>query len=354
MPGYNNNDNNETVLTLILKILDEASPVLKKLKESLSPLEKGIGDANNALGSLKASFVVTAGIVLSILSVIAAVVSLYTTDKAFKDVESNLNKLKDLMKNLKGETNSIKTSLSGLDEKLNKVFEAFPNKRAQALKAAMAIRDVFQRTYEGVKVDSGRGFLDLDDLAKTLQDALDKLGDSLNVDIPKLSSESLSSIEQDVNAMKEQFSSLDPQLDKQLTIDTTDVPFAVASVQSYLDSIPDVTVKKVIVQMYTQASPVRPFGEGMAHVRRELESLPQGQDFTLKFNRRSAQLPAGLYSGGGGGAPATTAAGASFAPVININGAQGGGREMARDLDRELARLWRTRRSHLREAMDHA
>jgi hypothetical protein len=41
-----------------------------------------------------------------------------------------------------------------------------------------------------------------------------------------------------------------------------------------IEAIPDVTRKTVILEYKTMASPVRPFSEGMEHIRRMMESLP--------------------------------------------------------------------------------
>ena len=125
-------------------------------------------------------------------------------------------------------------------------------------------------------------------------------------------------------------------------LDVSQALAAASAVKASIDIIPDVTVKTVVLDFKTQASPVMPFTEGIRHIRSMLESLPKEGSYTVK----ASGLP-GRAAAGGGGARHVT-----FSPTINIRGAGGGtGGELARELDAELARLWRYRRSELRRAM---
>jgi len=135
-------------------------------------------------------------------------------------------------------------------------------------------------------------------------------------------------------------------------MDATQAVAAVAEVRAALDAIPDVTYKSVVMQYMTQASPVRPFTEGMQHIRQMMDSLPTETTHTIKYANQLAGQPAsstGAASQRGG-----VLAPVSFAPSISINLTSSGGTvdgaTLARDLDRELASLWKSNRSELRRA----
>ncbi|GAB4389053.1 MAG: hypothetical protein Kow0025_12060 [Thermodesulfovibrionales bacterium] len=138
-------------------------------------------------------------------------------------------------------------------------------------------------------------------------------------------------------------------LSRALDLDVSEALGAASQVKRLLDSIPDVTVKTVVMEFKTQASPVMPFSEGIRHIRAMMESLPTGGDYTMRVSgldgvrARATEAPRGAGASGAGHV--------TYAPTINIRGAGGSGPGLAREVDAELARLWRYGRSELRRAM---
>jgi hypothetical protein len=136
---------------------------------------------------------------------------------------------------------------------------------------------------------------------------------------------------------------------KSLRLDATQAMAAALRVQAAIDSIPDVTYKTVIVRYQTMASPLMPFTEGIRHIRSMMESLPTEGAYTVRV-RGTPSRPEGTSRG-----ITEVRQGISFAPTIDIHSGGGGGgdgRALARDVDRELARMWRYNRSELRRAMN--
>ncbi|MBI5634855.1 MAG: hypothetical protein HZA15_15415 [Nitrospirae bacterium] len=95
-----------------------------------------------------------------------------------------------------------------------------------------------------------------------------------------------------VEHYKTQIIELDTELSRQriLTIDAGSAKQAISEVQAALASIPDITYKQVIVQYFTQASPVRPFTEGMQHIAAMMDSLPTESRHTVKFGDLTGRL----------------------------------------------------------------
>lgn len=181
------------------------------------------------------------------------------------------------------------------------------------------------------------------------------------------------------------------QLDKALALDVTDAVTGASEVVAALAAIPDVTQKSVVIEYQTMASPIRPFTEGIGYVKDKMESLPGEGTYTVKYaieeppvaqdvqvSSQAAQQTAAGESpataqasaaqqaqpapGVADTAPAAQPAGEAasytqaitFAPTVTINhqttsgGVAGDARAMARTLDEEFARMWRTNRSELR------
>lgn len=142
--------------------------------------------------------------------------------------------------------------------------------------------------------------------------------------------------------------------ERSLAVDASGALAAVASVGAALDAIPDVTTKSVVIQYYTQASPVMEFSSGIAYIKERMEALPSEGAYTVKY--------AGVPEAGGAGGGATVASSPSgggttnFSASITVNagnagGTGSGGAAIARDIDAALADLWRYNRSALRKAV---
>ena len=145
-------------------------------------------------------------------------------------------------------------------------------------------------------------------------------------------------------------------LEKRISLDVGQALSGARSVREAIDAIPDMSVKTVVVRYQTQASPIRPFSEGIEYIKKKMESLPSGGDYTMRFG-----------SGRGGtGSPVPSGPGivdkggqVPFSPTINLTVTGSGAastegatlaREIAKELDSALADLWRTNRSELRRA----
>ena len=139
-------------------------------------------------------------------------------------------------------------------------------------------------------------------------------------------------------------------LEKRISLDVGQALSGARSVRDAIDAIPDSSVKTVVVRYQTQASPIRPFSEGIEYIKKKMESLPTGGDYTMKFGRFGAQ---GVQ---GGQNPTRQERGGlvpPFAPVVNLTVNGGGmpvGTALAREVDLALADMWRTNRSELRRA----
>ena len=156
--------------------------------------------------------------------------------------------------------------------------------------------------------------------------------------------------EESASGLLETLRALDAvSLDKRVDLDVSGALEGARAVGQAIDAIPDTSVKTVILRYQTQASPIRPFGEGIEHIKKKMESLPTGGDYTMRFR-------------GGAGSPVPSGPGivdkggqVPFSPTINLtvtgSGTAGAdGATLARELDRALADLWRTNRSELRRA----
>ncbi len=160
------------------------------------------------------------------------------------------------------------------------------------------------------------------------------------------------SAEQSASGLLETLSALEAvSLDKRVGLDVSGALEAARAVEQAIDAIPDMSIKTIVLRYQTQASPIRPFGEGIEQIKKKMESLPTGGDYTMRIGSgrqggplsREAETP----SSGRGLVP-------PFAPVVNLSVNGGGsmpeGATLAREIDMALADLWRTNRSELRRA----
>lgn len=182
------------------------------------------------------------------------------------------------------------------------------------------------------------------ELAEAIEAAAPKLSLTLGLDA--------SAAAASVQGIAEAISALDTSASLQM--DASQAIAAVAEVSSALDAIPDVTYKSVVMQYMTQASPVRPFTEGMQYIKQTMDSLPKETTHTIKYAGQPASANGAQPSAASGSASQGAGAAASFSASISINlsssGAQTDGATLAREIDRELASLWKGNRSELRRA----
>ncbi len=145
-------------------------------------------------------------------------------------------------------------------------------------------------------------------------------------------------------------------LNKRVDLDVSAALEGARAVGRAIDAIPDTSVKTVILRYQTQASPIRPFSEGIEQIKKKMEALPSGGDYTMRFGSGR----------GGAGSPVPSGPGivdkggqVPFSPTINLTVTGSGGgmpggatlaRGLAKELDSALADLWRTNRSELRRA----
>ena len=157
------------------------------------------------------------------------------------------------------------------------------------------------------------------------------------------------SAEQSASGLLETLSALEAvSLDKRINLDVSGALEAARAVEQAIDAIPDMSIKTIVLRYQTQASPIRPFGEGIEQIKKKMESLPTGGDYTMKFGPQGGgeNSSTASFPNGRGLAP--------FAPVVNLLTNGGGGMPegatLAREIDQALADLWRTNRSELRRA----
>jgi hypothetical protein len=153
----------------------------------------------------------------------------------------------------------------------------------------------------------------------------------------------LHTIGKNIFSLEERLLELDAYLNKTLAVDTTGALRAVEEVKAAINAIPDISYKTVIIQYKTQASPVMPFTEGIKHIKSLMESLPTGQDYTVRFQNHRAPADTSRHQ---------STQNITFSPTINITSTSGkDGEALAREIDRKLAEMWRYNRSELRRAM---
>lgn len=214
-------------------------------------------------------------------------------------------------------------------ENLKKALESVADSNAETqAEMAASIEDAYLKALKSIEGS-------VDSIQASLDDIRGAIADPFVVIV------SADSAIADVDRLSSLLEGLD--LQKTLTLEVDDAIAGAGAVRAAIDAIPDVSYKEVIVQYKTQASPVRPFTEGIEYIRSMMESLPRESSHTVRYS--SAE-----------GASARTASGAStgaasFSPSINITMAGGGstdGASLARQIDAELARLWKYNRSELR------
>jgi len=133
---------------------------------------------------------------------------------------------------------------------------------------------------------------------------------------------------------------------KVLTFDVSGALAGVWRIKAAIDSIPDITTKTVIIKYKTQASPVMPFSEGIRYIKEKMNSLPRGGDYI--FRDRKVGTSSDYQTNTMVRSPRQI----TFSPTINVHGASDQRSVvLARELDLELARMWRYKRSELRKAV---
>jgi hypothetical protein len=190
-------------------------------------------------------------------------------------------------------------------------------------------------------------------------------------------------------------------VEKTFRLDISSAFSAIEQVKSALASIPDVTVKTVVMKYETQASPLMPFTEGIDHIKGLMESLPGEGTYRVKFMGQASPEKGitetvsdvmGMIGGlsdflskpsdywtilwrddpmrarGEAGQITNTIdrltdflekysknlesgkqGNITFSPTININGSGKDGGALAKEIDHELAGMWRADRSELKK-----
>lgn len=93
-----------------------------------------------------------------------------------------------------------------------------------------------------------------------------------------------------IEAVKKEIMALYDQIDRQriLSIETKGALEGIKEVQRFLDKIPPITYKQVVIEYFTKASPIMPFTEGMSKIQAMMTSLPKEGEFTMKFGQLAA------------------------------------------------------------------
>jgi len=252
------------------------------------------------------------------------------TNKAIKDLRNDVSGLKE----------QIEKSISPL-EKFHEAEQKNIESSGKLIEAIKKEIEFYDQYISDMKRDfEGEPYLDLSDLYGTresLINTLNKLQGNLpNYDdfknnfsglkdyFEKNFKSPVSDCITEIENLKSSISSIDDLLEKTLFIDTSQALGAIWEVNSALASIPDITYKSVVVQYYTQSSPVRPFSEGMAYIKSQMESLPNESAHTVRYSDRGA----GGSAGGG--------IVVNLSPTLNISGA-GDGTKIAREFQERLA-----------------
>jgi len=260
------------------------------------------------------------------------------------------NTLLDYWDRLKGnsEIRDLSNDIGELTTKVEQIIsplEKFHDAEQQKIGSSERLRKEIEATIEEIKFYDryipdlkrdfeGEPYLDLSDLYGTRKSLIDKLnelqGNPPNYDfsgledyIEKNFKSPVSDCITEIERLKSTLNSIDDLTEKTLHVDTTQALDAIWEIQSALASIPDITYKSVVVQYYTQSSPVRPFSEGMAYIKSQMESLPNESAHTVRYSDRGA--------GGGAGGIVV-----NLNPTVNISGA-GDGTKIAREFEERLA-----------------
>jgi DNA repair ATPase RecN len=283
-------------------------------------------------------------------------VEIKADDHASSEIDSVNRNITSLFRNVSG----IITKLEKRIELANKIGEFL----ADIPEMVQNYFDFVAKLYESIKGPLGDAVSELANKMKSLDNALDpslaweeriKILDEIVESYRNVSSEIDRLFEEvkkfkltiDIEEAKYNIDHLDKRLQSlMLNIDASQALAAVSAVKKRIDSIPDVSVKTLIMRVVTQASPVRPFSEGMDYVEDRLRKLPSGTDYTVRVRGHDSGKPLP--------APTASSAGVSFSPTMHVHVSGAGassGRALAREMDRALSDLWRTNRSELRRTM---
>lgn len=318
---------------------DHSTLALSSAKSNVEELSTGISQVNTNFKAMEANALWWISMITSILIGFKDDIIGWFKDSPLGNIQSEIAQLKNMV----GE---IKTMLEGLNSTWGRIYDETIGKYLKNLEAAVGkIKDI-KGQIDNWK-DSWKDVIDIGDfseLNKELDKAYKELEHLLGVSIPSVMEKSETGIIKSLSSIEDGIKGLDPMLDKSVSLDNASALAAAGDVMAAIAAIPDVSYKQVIVQYMTQASPVRPFSEGMEYIKQKMQSLPSESAHIVKYEGHDGQSqPSGAMSQS-----------IAFSPVINISSAASTGRAMAEELEAAMADRWRYNRSELRRAIQGA
>jgi hypothetical protein len=340
-------------IKFVLTAEDKASPVIEKLYKNTLTAMPVAGIAAGAETALK-----------GLLSILAGAVISHGIGKFWENFDRGALKSKE-------NAESIKNSVSGIEQQLEKLtppIEKFLSRFETAGEIKSRINEITSQLKGLNDYITKETYLPYRTMGTELRDSLTKeltnLQDKFKeLNQPTAFQQQMSAFEKslagldkllnktlvlntktafdDLGKIKSQLDSIKSPIEKIFKIDNSGALKAISDAKSALDSIPNISTKTVIIEYKTQASPVRPFSEGMAYIKSQMESLPVETSHTVKYS-------SGPGTGTGASAGGITV---NLSPTVNISGAPSDGAKIARDFQERLASDILTNRSPIMPAI---
>lgn len=314
-----------TEVSISIKADDQASDALslvtgklKGIADTASVLSDKLATANTALATMKSSFAAGIG-----SSAFATAISSMLESRKLERISAGLVQIEESIIDLKGISESTGKVWGSIFKVLTESGNSMNSGTEEASRRIIETVGTLEKLTAVIK--------------ENMQDMLEGMSFDLDT-VPAV--EALGELEERVSGLV--FKGL-------LHLDTSNALSTVSALKARIDSIPDVSVKTVIVRVQTQASPVRPFSEGMDYVEERLRSLPSSTDHTIRI--LGQDIPAASISTR---QAAHSMEGVTFSPTMHVHVSgpvASSGRALAREIDQELSELWRSNRSELRRTM---
>jgi uncharacterized phage infection (PIP) family protein YhgE len=268
---------------------DNATAHINTVKRSVDELNSAIKRADFSAASMGNIPIITSIVATVVATAIESLALFFNKPikEATSAIESLEGSIKELNKNICGLAKSFDV-VKEFSEAAKRVVDIYDEnigkylKRAEEIKSKLRLLDkdfeIFKDFEAKIKIKGD--FSDLEEKRKRLIEELEGVWKEMFSPFTQGLSSALS---EGISQIEKRLKELDSYLLKTLTLDISQAVKAVSEVNSALASIPDVTVKTVVVQYQTQASPLMPFTKGIDHIKELMESLPGEGTYRVKF-----------------------------------------------------------------------
>jgi methyl-accepting chemotaxis protein len=158
----------------------------------------------------------------------------------------------------KSKISELKGAVERLGEEGKKSEDKFRDMYRILEEESIKSKEAFEDTTSAVKQAT-------ENISKAMTDSMT----ALNLEIDPSAIKGIEELNASITGLKKEI-----ETPYAFCLDVSQAVKAVSEVNSAIASIPDVTVKTVILQYQTQASPLMPFTKGIDHIKELMESLP--------------------------------------------------------------------------------